>query len=84
MSNLEKNSDNAYKSELSENFDISLIFNIADLYEFHEGEETTKERTMNEWKVQLPVKENDEIENILETTVNKRTSSKECLEYLIK
>ena len=37
---LNKTYDNAYKLELSESFDISPIFNIAYLYEFHEGEET--------------------------------------------
>ena len=34
-------SNNAYKLELLEIFYISPIFNIANLYEFHEGEETT-------------------------------------------
>jgi hypothetical protein len=32
---LRKNYDNAYKLELSEDFDISPIFNVDDLYEFH-------------------------------------------------
>jgi hypothetical protein len=53
---LRKNFDNAYKLELPEYFDISPIFNVDDLYEFHEGEEHDEENTLVEWKKQLPVK----------------------------
>jgi hypothetical protein len=53
MSNFEKDFDNAYKLELSEDFDISPIFNVVDLYEFHEGEENDEEGTLVEWKKQL-------------------------------
>jgi hypothetical protein len=34
---LRKISDNAYKLEFLKDFDISPIFNVAELYEFHEG-----------------------------------------------
>ena len=45
---LKKIFDNAYKLELSKSFDLSPIFNIVDLYELHEGEETTEEITLND------------------------------------
>jgi hypothetical protein len=47
---LRKISDNAYKLDLSEAFDISPIFNVPDLYEFHEEEEDGKASTMQEWE----------------------------------
>ena len=41
---------NAYKLELLENLDIYPIFNVVDLYEFHEGEKNDKAGTPDEWK----------------------------------
>jgi hypothetical protein len=41
-------SDNAYKLELPKDFDISPIFNVIDLYEFHEGEGNDEEGTLDE------------------------------------
>lgn len=43
MHNLRRICDNAYKLELPENFDISSIFNVVDLYEFHEWERYDEE-----------------------------------------
>jgi hypothetical protein len=39
--------DNTYKLELPKNFDISPIFNVLNLYEFHEGEDDGELDTMN-------------------------------------
>ena len=50
---LRKIFDNAYKSELPEDFDISPIFNVVDLYEFHEGYENGEKYTLDEWNKQL-------------------------------
>lgn len=38
--------DNYYKLELSKNFEISLIFSVVDLYDFHEGEMGDEEDTL--------------------------------------
>jgi len=43
-------SDNSYKLELLEDFDISPTFNVANLYEFHKGEGNFEEGTLDEWK----------------------------------
>jgi hypothetical protein len=47
---LRKISENAYKLELPEELDISLIFNVAYLYEFHKGEESDEIGMLDEWK----------------------------------
>jgi hypothetical protein len=47
---LRKKNYNAYKLDFPEYFDISPIFNVAYLYEFHEGEENDEESTLDEWK----------------------------------
>ena len=44
---LKKISENSYRLELPENFDVSPIFNVVDLYEFHEGEEDGEMDTMD-------------------------------------
>ena len=54
--------DNAYKLELPTNFDISSIFNVANLYEFHDGMENDEEGILHEWKKQLPIKLVNQIE----------------------
>jgi hypothetical protein len=64
--------NNAYKLELLEKFDISLIFNVVELYEFHEGEGDDEEGNLVEWK------------KILEKRFRKRTQNKEYYENLVK
>ena len=81
---LRKNSESAYKQELLENLDISLIFNVVDLYEFHEGENNDEEGTPYEWKQQPLVKIIEEVEESLATRVGKKTRQMKYLEYLIK
>jgi hypothetical protein len=81
---LKKISDNAYQLELPEKFDISPTFNVVDLYEFHEGDKRADEGTLNEWEQHLPIKSEEQIEEILATRIGKKTRRKEYMEYLIK
>ena len=74
---------NAYKLELPERFDISLTFNIVDLYEFIEGEKGDDEVTLDEWEQHLPIKMDEEMEKILENNICQKTHRKEYLDYLI-
>jgi hypothetical protein len=48
--------DNSYQLELTEIFDIYPTFNVANLYEFHEGDKKEDEGTLNEWEYHLPIK----------------------------
>jgi hypothetical protein len=70
---LRKISNNAYKLELSEDLDIYPIFNVANLYVFHEEVENGEECTLVEWKKQLLVKPVEELEKIFAKRVSKRT-----------
>ena len=47
---------------MSKNLDISLIFNVVDLYEFHKGQKSDEAGTPDEWKKQIPVKPIEELE----------------------
>jgi len=42
--------DNANKMDFAKTFDISPIFNVVDMYEFHEGAKEDHVGTMVEWK----------------------------------
>lgn len=81
---LRKISENAYKLELPKNLNIFLMFNVAYLYEFREGEKSDEAGTRDEWKQQLPIKLVEEMEEILATRIGKKPRQKEYLEYLIK
>ena len=69
---MRKNSNNAYNLELLNVFDISPIFNVDDLYEFHEGEENEEEGIVDEWNKKLPIKLVGELEKILAKRVRKK------------
>jgi hypothetical protein len=81
---LKRISDNAYQLELPDKFNISPTFNVVDLYEFHEGEKGDDEGTLDGWEQQLPVKQVEEVEEILATRIGRKTRNKEYLEYLVK
>jgi len=81
---LRKNSNNAYNLELLNVFDISPIFNVDDLYEFHEGEENEEEGIVDEWNKKLPIKLVGELEKILAKRNNKKIQNKDYYEYLVK
>jgi len=81
---LKKIYDSAYRLELPKKFDISPTFNVADLYEFHEGERGIKEGTVSEWEQHLQIRPDEQIEEILATRIGQKTQRKEYLEYLIK
>jgi hypothetical protein len=70
--------------ELPKKFDISPKFNVADLYEFHEGDIKEYEGTFKEWEQHLPIKSEEQIEEIIATIIGKRTCWKEYMEDLIK
>jgi hypothetical protein len=82
---LKKFRENAYEIELSDGIEISLIFNIADLYPYRTGEvETGTEDPVIQWMKQLPVAEKPQMECILDKRVHKKTRRKEYFEYLVK
>ena len=71
-------SGNAYEVELLDDIDVSPIFNIADLYKYHESK--------NEVVVpdDYPKKQIEEIEQILDQRVGNIIGGKDCNEYLVK
>jgi hypothetical protein len=81
---LKKIFDKSYRLEFPEKFDISPTFNVVDLYEFHEGDIRAHEGTLSEWEKHLPIKFEEQVEEILATRIGKKTHRKEYMEYLIK
>ena len=71
-------SGNAYEFELPDDMDIYPIFNISDLYKYHELED--------EFVVpdDYPKKKIKEVEQILDQRVGKSTRGKYYYEYLVK
>jgi hypothetical protein len=82
---LRKFIENAYEIELSDGIRISLIFNVADLYPYRDGEaETGTEHPIIQWVKQFPVGEKPQMECILDKRVGKKIRRKEYFEYLVK
>jgi hypothetical protein len=71
---LKKFGENAYEIELPDGIEISLIFNVSDLYPYRAREvETRTEESMIQWMKQLPVAEKPQMECILDKRVGKKT-----------
>jgi hypothetical protein len=82
---LKKIGANAYEIELPDGIEISLIFNISDLYPYKAGEVGTgDEQLVIQWTKQMTVVENPQMERILDKRVSKRTRRKQYFEYLVK
>lgn len=62
---------NAYEVELPDNLSISPIFNILDLHEYHEPE--FSEHNVGDLEKELPQKELDQIEEILDSRIRHST-----------
>jgi hypothetical protein len=85
MQGLEKFGENAYEIELPDGIEISLIFNVADLYPYRAREaETGTEHPVIQWMKHLPIVEKPQMECILDNRIGKKTRRKEYFEYLVK
>ena len=74
---------NAYEVELPLELDISLVFNILDLIEYHEGG-VEDEITTTQWSIPATSSDTKEIEDILDSRVGRSTRNKTYEEYLVK
>jgi hypothetical protein len=82
---LKKFGTNAYEIGLPDGIEISLIFNISDLYPYRAEEAGTRdEQPMIQWTKQMPVADKPQMECILDKRVIKRTRRKQYFEYLVK
>jgi hypothetical protein len=76
---------NTYEIELPNGVEISLIFNVADLYPYR-VEEAGEEEEQKEvqWKKQMPIADKPQMEGIIDKRTSKKTRRKEYFEYLVK
>ena len=61
-----------------------MIFNVVDLYEFHQWEKSDDTGILDEWKQRMPINPIEDVEDILATRIGKTTCQKEYPKYLIK
>ena len=71
-------SGNAYEFDLLDDMDISPIFNIVDLYKYHESKDEVDVHD------DYPKKKIEEVEHILDQRVGKSARGKDYYEYLVK
>ena len=76
-------SGNAYEIELPSELNISPVFNISDLTEYHEGG-VEDEITAAKWSTPASSSNTNEIEDILDSHVGRSTRNRTYEEYLIK
>ena len=69
---------NAYEVEFLDDMDISLIFNVVDLYRYHESDD---EVVVSH---DYPKKQIEAVEKVLDQRVGKSTRGKDYNEYLVK
>ena len=74
-------SGNAYEAELLDGIHISPIFNIVDLIEYHD--DGIDEGLMLE-PCPIPFSKKEEIEEILDSHVDRSTRNRQYKEYLVK
>lgn len=76
-------SGNAYEVEFPSGINISPMFNIVDLTEYHEGD--IEEGPINEQlKILAPTFEKVEIEEILDSHVGRSTRKRQYAKYMVK
>ena len=76
-------SGNAYEVELPTELNISPVFNISDLTEYHEGGVEDEIMTA-QWSIPATSSDTKEIEDILDSRVGRSTRNRTYEEYLVK
>jgi hypothetical protein len=83
---LKKFGENAYEIELSDGIEISLTFNVSNLYPYkaEEAGARSDEQPEVQWQKQMSIAEKPQMEHILDKRVSKKTRRKQYFEYLVK
>jgi hypothetical protein len=83
---LKKLGENAYEIEFLGEIEISLTFNVSDLYPYkaEEAGDGSDKQPEVQWQNQMPIAEKPQMERILDKRVSKKTRRKQYFEYLVK